>query len=154
MAARVTEVRDAVKGAVEAWWQPSAADEVLTAWRADLDVKGWRGRKVYVFPAEYATENVTRADEQGDYTLSVLVAERCPDAGDPLDAWLDDRAAWVESLYEMLSAPALRLLPTPGEPYSGLWCERAAVVSVYDLEMLTQAKMFMSEIAVTYREHR
>ncbi len=154
MAARTTEARDAIVSAVQVWWNPSAPDAVLAPWRFELKVRSHAGRKVYVLPADYARQNVSRAQEQGDYGYAVLVAERYTPADDPPDAWVDERVAWVEGLYGLLSASDLRLLGTPGDPFSGLWPERVEVPTVLDYDALTQGKMFLSEIRATFREHR
>ncbi len=154
MAARTTEARDAIVSLIAGWWTPTAPDAVLAPWRFELRMKSHAGRKVYVLPSEYATENVTRAQEQGDYGYAVLVAERYTPADDPPDAWVDERVAWVEGLYGLLSASDLRLLADPGEPCSGLWPDRVEVSTVLDYPALTQGKLFLSEIRATFREHR
>lgn len=154
MSARTTEARDALVALIAGWWAPTAPDAVLAPWRFELKARSHAGRRVYVLPADYARENVTRAQEQGDYGYAVLVAERYATAGDPPDAWVDERVAWVESLYGLLSASDLRLLADPGEPYSGLWPDRVEVATVLDYPALTQGKLFLSEIRATFREHR
>ena len=147
MAARIVEVRNALAAAISAWWAPSAPDAVLTPWRFDLDSKTHTGRKVYVFPSEYATENVARGFEQGDYAFALVVAEKYEEQGQPSDAWTDERVEWCESLLALLSNPASRLLDNALHP------QDAAVTTVCDIEELTARKLFFSVLNVTYREH-
>lgn len=153
MSARVVEVRDALKARVSEWWGAAAPNEVRSPWRMDYRTAELVGRKVDIYPAEYASDNATRGAEQGDYRFLIVVAEVYPDPGDPPDDWIDERVAWCESLLNALDdRDAARLLPTDGEPYSGLWCELAAVTTVFDLEELTTRNFFFSVLDVTYRE--
>lgn len=145
MAARIVEVRNALAAAITTWWTPSAPDAVLTPWRFDLDSKTHTGRKVYVFPSEYARENVARGREQCDYAFALIVAERYEEQGQPPDSWTDERVEWCESLLEHLDTPGNLLL-------SSLWPQEAAVTTVFDLEELSARKLFFSVLNLTYRE--
>lgn len=145
MAARIVQVRNALAAAISAWWTPSAPDAVLTPWRFDLDTKTHTGRKVYVFPSDYTTENIARGFEQGDYGFTLIVAEKYEEQGEPPDAWTDERVEWCESLYQLLADPEALLL-------SSLWPQEAAVTTVFDLEELSARKLFFSVLNVTYRE--
>lgn len=154
MAARIVEVRNGVVARVAAWWEPAAPDEVSAPWDLDLDTGKMKGRKVQVFPSTYTGGPVTRGQDQDDYTLVVLVAEVFEPSGDIPPEWVDERVAWCESLLDLLGDPrAERLLAVDGAPDSGLWPETAECTTVYDLEELTERKLFLSVLTITYREH-
>lgn len=157
MAARIVEVRGAAVARVnDAWTDRASVDDAVSGpWRLDIDVAKHKGRKVYVFPSSYTGGPATRAEDQNDYTLAVVVAEVYRGGGDPPDDWIDARALFVEWLANtVLGDPrAGRLLAVEGDPDSGLWPESAEVTTVYDLEELTQKKLFFSVLTITYREH-
>lgn len=155
MAARVTEVRDAAVGRVGDWWAPVAPDEVVGLSRVDIDSATLTGRKVYVFRSAYARAPATRGEDQGDYTLQVMVVERYADPGDPTEPWVDERVDFCDQLVEVLGdARGGRLLADPGDPTSGLWPETAEVAEVHDIEELAERKLFVSIMTVMYRETR
>jgi hypothetical protein len=145
MAARIVEVRNALAAVISAWWTPSNPDAVLAPWRFDIDSKTHTGRKVYVFPSEYGSENIARGFSQDDYAFVLLVVEKYDEQGFPPDAWTDERVEWCESLLGVLGDPESLLL-------SSLWAQETAVSTVFDLEELTARKLFLSVLNVTYRE--
>lgn len=145
MAARIVEVRNALAAAIRAWDTPSHADEVLTPWRFDLDTKALTGRKVFVFPSEYAVENIARQAEQASYSFVLVVAEKYEEQGQPGDAWVDERVLWCEGLLQLLDDPEALLL-------GSLWPQESAVATVCDIEELTARKLFFSVLNITYRE--
>ena len=153
MAARIVEVRDAVVERVAAWWRPAAPDEVKGPAECDLDTSQMLGRRVQVFPSTYTGGPVDRSDDQNDYTVVLVVTEVFKDAEEVPVAWVDELMAWTEELLnEVGSVRAERLLAT-AEPGSGLWPETAECTTVYDLEELTDKKLFLSVLTVLYREH-
>ena len=153
MAARIVEVRDAVVERVAAWWGPSAPDEVLGPAEFDLDTSKMLGRQVRVFPSTYTGGPVDRSGDQNDYTVVIAVTEVFRDAGEVPAAWVDELVAWSERLLNAVgSVRAERLLAT-GEAGSGLWPETAECTTVYDLEELTERKLFLSVLTIMYREH-
>ncbi len=153
MAARIVEVRDAVVERIAAWWEPAAPDEVIGPWEIDLDTRELKGRRVQVFPSTYAGGPVSRLSDQNDYSIVIVVAELYPDDG-PIGArWIDGLVGWCEQLLnEIGSVRAARLLAVEGQPDSGLWPETAECTTVYDLEELTERKLFLSVLTVLYRE--
>jgi hypothetical protein len=156
MAARITEVRDAAADRVREWWDPTGPDEVRGCYRFDYDSRTAAGRKVFVLPVSYTGSPVTRREDADDYALAVVVVERFPaeSAGDPDEAWVDERVEWVEDLLNLLgNARGANLLADPGDPTSGLWPETAEATAVCDLEDLMEKKVFLAVLNVTYREH-
>lgn len=155
MAARITEVRDAVAERVRSWWGPTGADEVVALYRVQIDADELVGRKVYVIPTTFAGVPADRGEDQDDYTFAVIVAEKYPSesAGDPAEAWVDERVAWCERLLQGVlgSARGTRILAASAT--GGLWPEAAELTAVYDVEELAERKLFLSVLTVTYREH-
>ena len=154
MSARIIDVRDALAERINDAWAADMedADEVLTPYRFDIDSATHTGRKVYVFPSTYTGVPATRADDQNDYGLVVIVVERYTLAGDPPDEWIDERVTWCEWLLGIVgNARGDRLLATGDD--DGLWPETAECTTVYDLEELSERKLFVSVITLTLREH-
>lgn len=153
MAARITEVRNGVVDKITSAWGPTGNDAVIGLTRVDIDSKAVAGRKVYVFRSGYSTTPADRGEDQGDYTVAVMVVERYTGQGDPPETWIDDRVDWCEWLVRLLGDPrGDRLLATAGDPYSGLWPQSAEVTVVHDIEELAEKKLFVSVLSVTYRE--
>lgn len=158
MAARIVEVRNAIVTKVgNAWVSRGSIDDAVTGpWRLDIDTKKLKGRQVFVFPSTYTGNPANRAQDQNEYTLVLLVAEvyRGTPAGDPPDAWIDERVLFCEWLAnDVLGNPrAERLLAVEGESESGLWPESVEVTTVYDVEELAERKLFLSVITATFRE--
>lgn len=153
--ARLKEVRDAaVAKILAAWTDRGASDAVTGVYRIDLDAATVTGRKVFVFPVSVAGRQVDRTEDENDYALGVWVVERYEPQGDPPDAWLDARLAWVEWLWKTLGNPrGARLLADPGDPNSGLWPAVAEITAAYDHDELAEGKLFASVLTVIYREH-
>jgi hypothetical protein len=154
MAARIVEVRNAVVSRVNNAWvvRGGPDDLVLAPYRFDIDSGKHKGRKVYVFPSAYTGNPATRSEDQNDYSIVVLIVERYTGAGDPTDVWVDERVEWVEWLLNLLGdVRAERLLSESAS--GGLWPETAETTTVYDVEELSEHKLFVSVIHVTYREH-
>lgn len=149
----ITAVRDAVVALVEGQWdRDNPDDEVIGRSYPDIDTAKLTGRKVYVLRAAEAGVPADRGEDQNDYAFIVLVAEKFPDAGDAPEEWIDERVAWCEWLLRVLGDPrTVRLLAAVGEPTSGLWPEEAEIAVVIDVQEISQRKLFLSQINVTYR---
>lgn len=153
--ARIIEARDALKQLIDTHWpvedRESADDEVLTPWVFRVEAEKVKGRKVFVFASAYTAELATRASDRGDYTFVILVVERYREQGDPPDEWIDGRVNFVEWLSNVTGdVRGPRLLATNSR--DGLWPEVAEVETVYDTEELTERKLFVSVLNITYRE--
>ena len=154
--ARIIEARDALKEKIDTLWpvetrESQTDDEVLTPWLFRIEADKVVGRKVFLFPSAYATEFATRASDRGDYTFVLLVVERYREQGDPPDEWVDGRVSFCEWLANVTGdARGPRLLAT--NHLDGLWPEVAEVTTVFDLEELTERKLFLSVLTITYRE--
>jgi hypothetical protein len=148
MEARVIEFCDAVVAAILASWVPVSPNAVSSEYEPDFDIATITGRKVYVFPAGYGQAGtVTRGEDENEYRVSVIIMERYTDEGAVPKAWLNARVLWVQnSLYVPLTdARAASIL---GES----WPETGDVTTVYDLDVLRDYKVFLSEIEIAYRE--
>jgi len=144
--ARVLDVCDACVTAISVAWPPTDPDAVSRVYEVDLDASALTGRKVYVFPAGTAwVELGTRAGDIHDERVQVLVVERYADAGVVPKSWVDERVAFVQDF-------VLDLLDDPrGQPVPGYWCQESAVDPVYDIEELTQRKLFLALATFTFR---
>lgn len=155
MAARITEVRNAVAELIDVLWvaRESADDEVIARTLFELDSATLAGRKVYVMRSAFTGGPVNRTEDQDDYTIALMVVERYAGQGPPPEEWIDERVEWCEWLLRQLGNPrGDRLLAEPGEPDSGLWPEVAEVAEVHDVDELTTRKLFASLLTLTYRE--
>lgn len=109
-----------------------------------LDLESMSGRYVYVLPSGYsAPEALTRSQDVGEVILSVVVAERYPDAGPVPKAWLDERVEWVyDNVFSLDDARAAELAE------SFAW---SSEVTVYDLDELRNRNLFLSVVNLTRR---
>ncbi len=146
VSSRVLTVCDACVAAISTFWSPTGDDSVERLYEVDLDASTLTGRKVYVFPAGTAwVELGTRAGDVHDERVQVLVVERYTDAGPATKQWVDERVEFVQDA-------VLDLLDDPREqPVTGYWCQESAVDPVYDIEELTQRKLFLSLASFTFR---
>lgn len=162
MAARIVEVCDAVVAAVLAEWAvvqgsavaaPNECARVYVTPVGPDDIGRLTGRKVWVTPANYADEPASRGEDQDQHTVAVIVAERYPDAGAPPRAWLDERVAFVEAVYDLLAnykpvrSPGALLVGSPARRH---WTERAQV-AVYDWAFLDEHHVFWAELEFEFR---
>jgi hypothetical protein len=164
MSARVNEVCDAVVTAVLAAWNTSispaavaAPDSVERTYLTPVKFNSLTGRKVWVSPVGFGDENASRAENLGQYTVAVVVAERYEDAGLPSRAWLDTRVDFVELLYDLLGSYGNRRASgwlSAGTPARRHYTERAAVGEVYSFEYLDQQHVFWAEMELEFREVR
>jgi len=140
MAARIVDLCDAVVALL-----PTGAERV---YEVSIDAETLEGRAVYVFPSKYGyLEVLTRADDQSEYAVSVLIAERYPDAGPAPKAWLDERVEWVQdNVLDVLDDPR------GAEPVEGYVPWQSEVQTVYDVEELVNRKLFLSVVVITYRQ--
>lgn len=154
--ARIIQARDALKEKIDTLWpvetrESQTDDEVLTPWAFRIEAEKVVGRKVFVFPSAYTNELATRVSDRDDYTFVILVVERYREQGDPPDEWTDERVEFCEWLLNTVGdARGQRLLAT--NHLDGLWPETSEVTTVFDLEELTERKLFMSVLTITYRE--
>jgi len=145
----ILEIADAVVDAIVFAWGPSSpsACERDYLYRADLDKM--TGRQVRVYPLRYTDSPAARGSLDGgeainEHTIGVTVAERYTDAGKPTVAWMDERVAFAkEKIYDLLSD---RL---PG--VSNSVTLEANVVSVYDIGILGDNRVFWSEMEFVFR---
>lgn len=144
----ITAVKDALVARIDAAWGPPAGSEVSGKGRIDFDAGTLTGRRVVVFRAGRQDAPVTREADQYDYAFAVWVVERYADQGDPPEDWIDERVAWVEWLLTVIGSPR----DPAGNPLPGMWPQEAAIEELYDVDDLTEHKVFSSLLRVTYRE--
>jgi hypothetical protein len=163
MASRVVEVRNAVAAwLTEVILQNAPGTAVVaTSRRIEIDDQVEdttpAGRQVFVYPRGYGqVEAETRNTDLMEFRIGIIVVERYADPGVPPDSWVDDLSAWVEAwIYSPLNVIGVREddQPTTDEElWAGFHCETADVLAEYDLEALTEHKIFWSELEFAFRE--
>lgn len=147
MAARVTEILDAVVAYLQANWTgtvPTISREYMASFVADE----FTGPRVYVMSPQYGQVGVaTRANDEDSYTVFVVFVEKYTLGAETIpNAWLDERVEIVEQeIYELLGDHRT-------EAIAGLWPETATVNTVYDIDFLHQTRLFVSEVEIEFRE--
>ncbi len=146
--ARINEVCDAVVQRIKQAWGPISPDDIERAYAIPLQLDKIAGRRLYVFPAKYASlEPANRGEDLREYTVPMLAVERFTDAGLPDRDWLDERVNWVEEMIWQLCEN-----PRDATPLLGTLWPQTSDVDTYDPEMLNQKKCFWSEIEIVFRE--
>lgn len=156
MASRLIQVCDAAAARLRLLWSPAPPAAVARAYLPNLaeGPKGrWpEGRQVYVFPVGLAqVERLARAGPGADlrgYTVAFVVAEKYDQAGQPPDAWVDERVEWLERvIFGDLADPEQ-------EPIlDALWPHTAEIVKAYDEDLLRFTPAgFCGEVQIEFRE--
>lgn len=120
--------------------------EAARAYRQELDLGKFTGRKVRIFPSRYTSPDViTRKEDFYDIFLTVVIAERYAQPNYPPDDWIDERVNWVETLFNLFG--------NARAPYrlGRYWSQTADVTVVYDWDLLNEDKVFWSEIELGFR---
>lgn len=106
------------------------------------------GRTAYVIPVAFGQRaQLSRADRENGYAVSVLVVSRFTAAGPPTDAWVRAERKWVEQyVYDRLNAEQ-----DADQPVAGYWCESAEVAEVYAPDLLRAHKLFWSQADFEFR---
>lgn len=152
----VLTVGDALAAWVNAQWTGKGANDGAERLYQTPDataLKTMTGRKVWIFPAEYADEPATRTEALNTYRFGVIVVERYATAGAAPKEWTDERVDWVaDSLNDWLSF---------GTPYDRahlqigtreVFTAEVEPVQVYDPPMLIQKGLFWSEMEYVFQE--
>lgn len=143
MAARLDELCDVVKAALEAAAHGDATVEVTD--KAEVDFESISGRVVFVTGLGYEDRGpVSRRHDGRAYQIGVQVVEKY--AGDepamPL-AWRRERSEWVErTVFELLNDPRDRL--------DGAYSEAAQVLTNRDEQV--GKELFWEKVAVVLVE--
>lgn len=146
--ARINEVCDAVVQKIKHAWGPKDPDDIERAYQIPLQVDKILGRRLYVFPAKYASlEPANRAEDLREYTVPMLAVERYTAQGQPDRNWLDERVNWVEEMIWQLCEN-----PRDSAPLLGTLWPQTSDVDVYDPDLLNLKKLFWSEIEIVFRE--
>ena len=144
--ARIIEVCDAIVDKVTLAWVPLGADGVSRQYLTPVKAEFIQGRQVYVFPANYGDEPADRADDLKEHRVALLVVERYTDAGAPTVEWIDERVNFVQTfLWDELTNPRSQAILDDLWPHTG-------EVAVYDVAMLSEKKLFWSELDLVFRE--
>jgi hypothetical protein len=115
------------------------------AYRQELNLGTFDGRQIRVFPKSYTSPGVTtRREIYRLATVIVVIAERYTGDGFPPDDWMDERVVWVEqNIFDVFAdVTPFRL--------GKYWCDTADVTIAYDYDLLTENKIFWSEIELGF----
>lgn len=152
MAAEILTVCDALLPVVVAALDDPGDAVVERLYLAPLTLDTDAFRHVWVFPASYANNPATRAEDEWVYAVGVVVAERYEDAGEPPAAWLDERVAFTQSkVFDALDF-ARTLLQFGTGSARELWTQSSSCDVVYDSIRLSEKKLFWSELRFEFRE--
>ena len=118
---------------------------VSRAYRQELNLGKFTGRQIKVFPKSYTSPSViTRREVSWLVSLIIVIAERYVGDGYPPDSWTDERIVWVEqNIFDVFGNV---------EPFrlGKYWCETADVTVAYDYNLLTEDKVFWSEVELGF----
>ena len=148
MDARILQVASAVKDLIyNEWADKTASDSVnVGLYVPNIDRKSMTGRKVYVFPLGYSqVEVMNRAEDKWEYEIGVVIVEKCTDAGEPSETWVNTRINWVQdSIVDRITNHRDEAVMEDLTPIS-------FEVDVFDPGELS-AKVFYSTVSVTFHK--
>jgi hypothetical protein len=151
--APILSLCDALVSAVTTGWVPTAPDAVTRVYQIPVKVESLSGRQVWIFPVSYGDEPATRGEDLNSYRVAVVVAERYTAAGDPTSNWIDTRVNFVKDEIvdglEFVRGSDNGLLSISTRE---IWTAERSEVPVYDVELLTQKKLFWCEIEFVFQE--
>jgi hypothetical protein len=150
---RLLQVADALTARIQANWNPVAPDVVTRKYVERSQLAPTPGRRVWVVPTaarlvEAATRGPTWLKE---FKIGLRCLEYYSDPGKPLDAWVDQRVAFVgQRLHDdllLVADPATFLLGTFYVPEDAL----PEVTEIADAELILNHKAFWAEVEFTFR---
>lgn len=161
IAARECDLADAITASIQSSWNPTLPNAVQRVWIANIGLNPDDpqtlivGRQVYVLPVTMSTpERRSRAELLNLYTFVLLTAERYTDAsGDPPNAWIDARVAWIEqTLYYPLSNPSLTLSGSVVKSAIPAIDERPTIDVLVDRERLLEDRCFLNQMTFVFQD--
>ena len=170
MSAAILDVCDGLVDDLRESWEtvtgtaPIYPSEVKRMYIGPVGLDKLLGRKVWVFPASYSAENITRgpvddeATKQNDFRIEVVVVERYTESdaidSDAARGWIDERVTFVQDAIfgRINNYGKPDLLVASGR--SPIFCESFEAVDVYDAERLDVHKVFWSRMEFLLREIR
>ncbi len=125
---------------------PDVTDASFDAWIASLTPMAG-----FVVPVTYRDELFTRADDQSDYTLALIFAEKCTDTtatGRPPKAWMDKRVGLVAAALDYFGDARNAFNSDNGL----LWASEVGLTLVFDAGVYESNGAFWSTTTITLRE--
>jgi hypothetical protein len=151
--APIISLCDALVTALTTGWAPMIPNAVTRVYQIPVKVESLSGRQVWIFPVSYGDEPATRGEDLNSYRVAVVVAERFTDAGDPRTDWVDELVKFVKDEIvdglEFVRGSDNGMLSISGRE---IWTAERSEVPVYDVELLTQKKLFWCEIEFVFQE--
>lgn len=133
---------------VERLYTVDFPDPDLIAQTPDLLAEFTGKRKIYVNPLEEPMVLATNTEDYANYGIGITILERYPGtANQPPVAWVDERVAWVEKLFDRLTNPRDTEIITNSTPI-----KENSTFTVYNIDYLTQLKLFYSEMILNYKQ--
>lgn len=148
---------DQLVAVIESAWAPVAPNSVGREYIASVsekDLKDFTGRRVFLFPMEYQTDDENRSENRYGYRIGITVLERFEDAdkasSEIVKAWLDERLDFVETrIIDGLDYGNGGLLVFGGRE---VWTESIECPQRYDVDLLAEKKMFRCDLMFMFRE--
>jgi len=139
-------------------WEPESPDTVTREYLAlvtDKDLQSLLGRRVYLFPMAYETQDENHSENVYGYRVGVSVIERYEEAdkagSEAVKAWLDERLDFVETeLIDALDYGQNGLLSFGSN--RKVWTESIEIPQRYDVVLLAEKKLFRCDVMFMFRE--
>lgn len=149
MAAEITTVCEAIKDWIVLGLDAPTDATVSRVYIAPVDVDTLTGRKIFVFPLKYSNGPATRGEDEWVYGVQVTCVEKYNTAGNPTNEWIDTRVDFVQAKISDRCdfVRTLFTFATSRELFT-----QTNEVNVYDEALLSQEKLFRSDVVFEFRE--
>lgn len=149
----ITDVVEAVAAEAEARWQPAAPDKLERAEFAAVFLEDLAGRRAWVFQrGEAQVGKAGRKVNLMEYRVSLVFAEKYPDAGEVPAAWLDEWLDWVRRTFlAPLGDEQRRPVLAANKFARACWPQRAELMEPADREANRREKLFLCLVELDYR---
>ena len=150
MAAEIITVCEAIKTWIADGLDAPGDATVSRVYIAPVDVDTITTRQVFVFPLAYNNGPSTRGENEWIYSIQVSCVEKYTAVGNPTNDWIDARVDFVQDkIFDRCGFD--RQLLTFGTTRE-LVTQSQETVSVYDEALLSQQKLFRSDVVFEFRE--
>ena len=149
MAAEITTVCEAIKDWIVAGLDAPTDATVSRVYIAPVNVDTLTTRQIFVFPLKYSNGPTTRSEDEWVYGVQVTCVEKYTTAGNPTNTWIDGLVDFVQAKISD-RCDFVRTLFTFGTTRELF--TQANEVTVYDEALLSQEKLFRSDVVFEFRE--
>jgi hypothetical protein len=149
VAAEIITVCEAIKTWIADGLDAPGDATVSRVYIAPVNVDTLTTRQIFVFPLKYSNGPATRGEDEWVYGVQVTCVEKYTTAGNPTNTWLDNLVEFVQHkisdrcdfVRELFTFASTRELFT-----------QTNEVTVYDEALLSQEKLFRSDVVFEFRE--